>query len=1074
MAPDGNDDESTGPRGTFARPFKTIAKALQQSDLNQTANAAALTRIALRDGIYSGSSNRVENVALGTNGRGGALHLIGARGTMSSCEFVRNQCATTSSGSTTNSGSASGGAVYQRGRGNPVNNGTDSFWFRRCLFRENEAGKHGGATRNSGGRMFLYWCAFVRNTAGDAGGAHASSTGSATAIRETNLNHCTIFENYSRFAGALQVPPSTTTRLLNSLLHGNESRETPVVRVVAEITSAANVTGTVGTVVVSGTNHQAGAFASGITPAADSYSAVPRMAWDGIHLSSPTATNGQSLLGRTVVAHSLATNPIGMGATPPTDWDNELLTANASSSTVVPSESGCDDWRDSDSDQLPDWYETHIAALSARDGLNSPDHVTPSLVLWGSRWNLLQMLQLGADPGLPDASQADTDGDGLTDPRERQLLTQLYHWDSDGDGMADGWEDRYNLDPRSATGSNGAAADIDGDGLSNLDESRHGTNPNSADTDSDGRSDAQETQNGSDPDTFDQPVPPGLMRLVRFRFGDPSESLSEKYRLAVSGFDGRQFSSVNAGFNIVDGVDWQFRSGIRYAVSLHYLATKMSDGLMRPQPDYDCEVSIETDSTVSGLLQTNVTMGPGVNWRTAPNPSGEYFPITLRRNPANGLASLPPSTWIADNESHVLGQHWKPDFHNSKFEIQGKSAILKPIEFITPAGDPVSAPVDAGTTPASIPDGANEFTYNDAVPGVLTLKLKAKVPGVGSMPATQQVRFTFDVDAIGNSTFAWGAANPGGQATVSGDFITATATYTGLPQFNSDFGLKRARVKHRGNHAGEAEFEVFFPIDPSNPGRICNHPGGQMSVWNDVIRSILPGDAPNWYYYWKQLPEAQGFHIAYGGPLINGMVPAMVHWAYGRQIDKNLISIGSGAYATGRHYDAGESFSGIDFFGSTILHEGRHVWQITQCDALVPTGIAGTPWAHGWSFNQGLQHNHWTKGPDGQPGEPGVDDDGDGQVDNLLPAPPWELGQFNSATLSSNRDQYLGHPNMVMGRLGDWPAVLAYPNPKTHPHYEVESDAINYTDANYDEHRNARKDWGNPGKNHQTIDKWND
>jgi hypothetical protein len=33
---------------------------------------------------------------------------------------------------------------------------------------------------------------------------------------------------------------------------------------------------------------------------------------------------------------------------------------------------------------------------SARDGLNSPDHVTPSLVLWVSRWNLLQMLQFGA------------------------------------------------------------------------------------------------------------------------------------------------------------------------------------------------------------------------------------------------------------------------------------------------------------------------------------------------------------------------------------------------------------------------------------------------------------------------------------------------------------------------------------------------------------------------------------------------------------------------------------------------------------------------------------------------------
>jgi hypothetical protein len=30
------------------------------------------------------------------------------------------------------------------------------------------------------------------------------------------------------------------------------------------------------------------------------------------------------------------------------------------------------------------------------DGLNSANELTPSLVLWGSRWNLLQMLQFGA------------------------------------------------------------------------------------------------------------------------------------------------------------------------------------------------------------------------------------------------------------------------------------------------------------------------------------------------------------------------------------------------------------------------------------------------------------------------------------------------------------------------------------------------------------------------------------------------------------------------------------------------------------------------------------------------------
>jgi len=155
------------------------------------------------------------------------------------------------------------------------------------------------------------------------------------------------------------------------------------------------------------------------------------------------------------------------------------------------------------------------------------------------------------------------------------------------------------------------------------------------------------------------------------------------------------------------------------------------------------------------------------------------------------------------------------------------------VEFITPSGDPVKAPVDAGITPANIPEGANEFTYSAAEVGVLTVKLKAKVTGIGSMPADEQAKLNFALDSIGNSTFAWDAANPGGKATVSGEFITATATYTGLPRNNSDFGLKTARVKHGSSNAGEARFEVFFPKD------WMNHPGEGS------------GTVPNWFFYWK-------------------------------------------------------------------------------------------------------------------------------------------------------------------------------------------------------------------------------
>jgi hypothetical protein len=226
-----------------------------------------------------------------------------------------------------------------------------------------------------------------------------------------------------------------------------------------------------------------------------------------------------------------------MSATPPTDWDNESLTANATSSTVVPSESGCDDWRDSDSDQLPDWYETHIAALSARDGLNSVNELTPSLVLWGSSLDgtpltSLQILTLRIDPSKPLAAQNDTDLDDLADWQEYMVITDYRDPDTDNDGMTDGWEDKHKLDPRCATD---ATADPDGDGLSNLDEFQHDTNPRSVDSDGDGISDKAETDAGSDPNNkADKPKPNDQEVFdVSIAVGDTSDSASESWTCDV-------------------------------------------------------------------------------------------------------------------------------------------------------------------------------------------------------------------------------------------------------------------------------------------------------------------------------------------------------------------------------------------------------------------------------------------------------------------------------------------------------------------------------------------------------------
>jgi chitinase len=59
----------------------------------------------------------------------------------------------------------------------------------------------------------------------------------------------------------------------------------------------------------------------------------------------------------------------------------------------------------------------------------------------------------------------DTDSDGVGNQSDL---------DDDGDGLPDAWEILYDLDPLDSTDANG---DLDGDGISNLDEHNNGTNP---------------------------------------------------------------------------------------------------------------------------------------------------------------------------------------------------------------------------------------------------------------------------------------------------------------------------------------------------------------------------------------------------------------------------------------------------------------------------------------------------------------------------------------------------------------------------------------------------------------------
>ena len=71
--------------------------------------------------------------------------------------------------------------------------------------------------------------------------------------------------------------------------------------------------------------------------------------------------------------------------------------------------------------------------------------------------------------------------------------------DEDGDGLPDSWEKTYGLD----TSIDDKDQDLDGDGVSNVDEFRFSTNPSKTDTDGDGIPDQWEISNGLDPKSAD-------------------------------------------------------------------------------------------------------------------------------------------------------------------------------------------------------------------------------------------------------------------------------------------------------------------------------------------------------------------------------------------------------------------------------------------------------------------------------------------------------------------------------------------------------------------------------------------
>jgi hypothetical protein len=101
---------------------------------------------------------------------------------------------------------------------------------------------------------------------------------------------------------------------------------------------------------------------------------------------------------------------------------------------------------------------------------------------------------------------------------------QLEYLDTDGDGMPDFWETENGLNAN----SNDAAADLDDDGLTNLQEYQNRTNPALKDTDNDGMPDGWEVQYGLNPLVNDASLDPDKDGYANFQEyqqgGDPQSA----------------------------------------------------------------------------------------------------------------------------------------------------------------------------------------------------------------------------------------------------------------------------------------------------------------------------------------------------------------------------------------------------------------------------------------------------------------------------------------------------------------------------------------------------------------------
>ncbi|MEW8627698.1 MAG: PKD domain-containing protein [Candidatus Thiodiazotropha sp.] len=240
--------------------------------------------------------------------------------------------------------------------------------------------------------------------------------------------------------------------------------------------------------------------------------------------------------------------------------------------------------------------------------------------------------------------------------------------DGDDDGMPDDWEITHGLDPY----TNDAASDLDGDGLSNLDEYLAGTLPGNTDSDGDLMTDGWEVDFGLDP-------------------VDPQDAAQDNDGDGVSNVDEFLANSNPTLSNAPPIANAVANQTILFGGTISLDASASSDPDNQPQAlSYRWTFGIlPSDST---LTDSDIQNGDSINASFTPDKRGIY---TLSLEVSDGEASSSDMVSIT-----VLNNAPVADAGADRNATIGSTVILDGGESRDEEGDPISYQWQVASVPA--------------------------------------------------------------------------------------------------------------------------------------------------------------------------------------------------------------------------------------------------------------------------------------------------------------------------------------------------------------------------------------